>query len=396
MRVGITLTIQKEKSLFSNGLRQNCFMLYDVFKRIKSVTEIYIINTNFKLTDEELAEISWVKGYDVITWGKKIKDQIDVLITLDSVPAENDLLYFKSGGNKKIVGYKGGNSFVMHMEDVLFSSKYGDDPNSPKHGVIATELFDEIWMVPQQEFHNQQFFEIAHKCEAKSVPFVWSPKFIEEVAEVYIKRGTSPHFDDKTFDKWKVATVEPNLSVLKNIVPLVYACEYAYQKNPEIFQEFNITNSGKILTNKTLIDIVKNFKSHKDKKMIFDSRYNIAHVLVNFADLVICNQWGNALNYAYLDVVYFGTPLVHNAHLCKDIGYYYEDFKLKDAGDLILKAIEERKSDKDYTTRHREILKRYTIENEEMISQYEFLLNNLFEKNEIDGKKYDWQTNLLN
>ena len=106
MRVGITLTIQKEKSLFSNGLRQNCFMLYDVFKRIKSVTEIYIINTNFKLTDEELAEISWVKGYDVITWGKKIKDQIDVLITLDSVPAENDLLYFKSGGNKKIVGYK--------------------------------------------------------------------------------------------------------------------------------------------------------------------------------------------------------------------------------------------------------------------------------------------------
>jgi hypothetical protein len=130
--------------------------------------------------------------------------------------------------------------------------------------------------------------------------------------------------------------------------------------------------------------------------MIFDSRYNIAHVLVNFADLVICNQWGNALNYAYLDVVYFGTPLVHNAHLCKDIGYYYEDFKLKDAGDLILKAIEERKSDKDYTTRHREILKRYTIENEEMISQYELLLNNLFEKNEIDGKKYDWQTNLLN
>ena len=63
---------------------------------------------------------------------------------------------------------------------------------------------------------------------------------------------------------------------------------------------------------------------------------------------------------------------------------------------LILKAIEERKSDKDYTTRHREILKRYTIENEEMISQYELLLNNLFEKNEIDGKKYDWQTNLLN
>ena len=54
MRVGITLTAVKEKSIFSNGLRQNCFMFYDVLKEIKSVSEVYIINTNFKLTDAEL------------------------------------------------------------------------------------------------------------------------------------------------------------------------------------------------------------------------------------------------------------------------------------------------------------------------------------------------------
>jgi hypothetical protein len=395
MRVGITLTIEKNGSLFSNGLVQNCFTLYDVLKEIESVSEVYIINTNYTLTDEELKENSWAKGYDIITWGPKIKDQIDILITVGSVPAEDDLLYFKSGGNKKIISYKCGNTFLIHMEDILFSGKFGNKGETKKHGVITTEVFDEVWMVPQQEFHNKQFFELAHNCESKSVPFVWSPKFINELVPSYIERGITPFFDDKVFDKWKVAAIEPNINMQKTLLPIIYSCEYAYKKNPDAFEEFNITNSSKLIKNKTLIDIVKNFESHKDKKMIFDGRYNIVNVLSKFADMIVCNQWGNALNYAYLDTVYFGSPLIHNAHLCQDIGYYYEDFKIKDAGDLILKVIEERKSDKEYTKRHREILKRYTIENKEMINQYELLLKNLFEKNEIDGKQYDWKTNLL-
>ena len=395
MRVGITLTIKKDKSLFSNGLRQNCFMLYDVFSRMESVSDIYIVNTNFKLKGKELKEVSWVKDYNVITWNKNIKDELDVLITLDTVPSEKDLTYFKDGGKNKIVGYKGGNSFVMHTEDILFNGRFGENQETKKHGVIISDLFDEIWMVPQQEYHNKQYFELTHNCEAKSVPFVWSPKFIEELAPLYAKKGLTPHFDDKNFDKWKIASIEPNLSVLKNLLPIIYSCEYAYKKNPESIHEINIMNSTKLLKNETLVSIVNTFKSHKDKKIIFDSRYNIVYTLSKFADMIVSNQWGNALNYAYLDTVYFGTPLIHNAHLCKDIGYYYEDFKMKDAGDLILEVIDKRKSDKGYTDRNREILKRYTVENKEMVEQYELLLKNLFDKNEIEGKQYDWKTNLL-
>jgi hypothetical protein len=395
MRVGITITVEKGKSLFSNGISQNCFTLYDIMKQIKSVSEVYIINTNYKLTDAELKEISWVKGYDVITWGDKIKDQIDVLLTVGAVPSEQDLKYFQSGGNKKIVGYKCGNTFLIHMEDILFSGRTDESPDARKHDVMSTKLFDEIWMVPQQEFHNKQYFEISHQTEAKSVPFVWSPKFIKELIPGCIEKGITPFFDEKKFDKWKVAAIEPNINMQKTLLPIIYACEYAYTKNPDAFEEFNITNSNKLVKNKILLDIVKEFKSHKDKKMIFDGRYNIVYLLSKFADMIVCNQWGNALNYAYLDAVYFGAPLIHNAHLCKDIGYYYKDFQVKDAGDLILKAIEERKLDTNYTDRHRKILKRYTIENKRMIVQYELLLKNLFEKNEIDGKQYDWKTNLL-
>ena len=82
--------------------------------------------------------------------------------------------------------------------------------------------------------------------------------------------------------------------------------------------------------------------------MIFDARFNIVHVLVNFADLVICSQWGNALNYAYLDVVYFGTPLVHNAHLCKDIGYFYNNFDYFEGANILNKIINNHEQNSDY------------------------------------------------
>ena len=41
------------------------------------------------------------------------------------------------------------------MEELLFNGKIGDD-NTTKNGILKTREFDEIWMVPQQEYHNKQ------------------------------------------------------------------------------------------------------------------------------------------------------------------------------------------------------------------------------------------------
>jgi hypothetical protein len=145
-----------------------------------------------------------------------------------------------------------------------------------------------------------------------------------------------------------------------------------------------------------IIAIVKYMDAFKDKKFAFDGRYPIVHILANFAEMVVSQQWGNPLNYAYLDAAYFGIPLVHNAHLCQDLGYYYEDFKLKDMSKQILRAVDERKSDKTYTERQNKILDRYRYTNKSMVEQHALLIKNLWEKNEIDGAtNYDWQTNTI-
>ncbi|MGF6856516.1 DUF2827 family protein [Paraburkholderia sp. CI3] len=47
--------------------------------------------------------------------------------------------------------------------------------------------------------------------------------------------------------------------------------------------------------------------------------------LAQNTDIVISHQLENPLNYFYLEVRWQGYPLVHNAHLCADLGYYYRD-----------------------------------------------------------------------
>lgn len=395
MRVGITLQLQKKKSLFVNGIDLNCLMFYDVVKEIDFVEGVYLVNTSKeKLTEEELKEIKWLNGYEIINWDGEVRNKINFLITLGSVPHDTDLKWFKSVNNNKIVAYKGGNSFILHMEELLFNGKIGEN-NTTKNGILNTKEFDEIWMVPQQEYHNKQYLEIQHECKARSVPFVWSPKFIEKDAKIYENTKQTPWFDDKVFDKYVVACVEPNMSVLKNMLPILYSYEHAYRLEPELFQKFHVTNATQHLKNSTLLQFAACLSIHKDKKLAFDARWPITTLLARDHHMIVSHQWGNALNYAYLDIVYFGFPLVHNAHLCQDIGYYYENFEVKDGGELIVKAAKERKLDADYTKRHHEILKRYTVDNREMINQYGRLIKNVYEKNEIDDTNYDWKSNLL-
>ena len=48
-----------------------------------------------------------------------------------------------------------------------------------------------------------------------------------------------------------------------------------------------------------------------------------------------------ALNYLYLEVCWQGYPLIHNAHLCSDLGYYYPDNDIETGARQLLQAIDE-------------------------------------------------------
>lgn len=396
MNIGITIQLKENTSLFVNGINQNVLMLYDILNEIEFVNNVFLVNTQTNLSDEQIQSLTWLDNYKVHSWSHETGDVIDVLITLGSTPQDQDLLLFKhkKRGNK-LIGYKGGNSFVLHMEELLHLGRTPGEKQI-KNPMVKSTLFDEIWMVPQQEFHNKDFFEIQNKTKAKSVPFVWSPKFIEMDAQIITKNEqATPYFDDKVFDKYRATSMEPNTSVLKNLLPILYIYEHAYGLNQNLFSKFHITNANHHMENPFLLHAVAGLDIQKNKMIAFDVRRSVVNLLSFFSEMVVSHQWGNPLNYAYFDVVYFGHPLIHNANLCQDIGYYYEGFKLKDGAKLMIQAAEERKSDTHYTQRHRNILKRYTVNNKEMIEQYGMLLKNLYDLNDIHNKQYNWKTNLL-
>jgi hypothetical protein len=87
--------------------------------------------------------------------------------------------------------------------------------------------------------------------------------------------------------------------------------------------------------------------------------------------------------------------LIHNAPMVQDAGYYYNEFDIKNAGEIIKEVIENHDSRLDeYKERNQKVLERYTKDNEAMLDLYDKLLENLFEpgKHQL-SYEYDWKTN---
>lgn len=397
MVVGITIKV--DTSLFSNGLGQNAYFLYDVLTQIDSIDEVYLVIFDKSFDSEKLSSIEHFKEYNVVHWHESI-EKIDLLITVGMMPHDKDLKYFKDRGNTRVVGLKGGNNLILSTEDMLFDKRWGQRNMEVNKGIAYPDrlgLYDEIWMVPQQEYHNKDYYEITYGCPARTTPFIWSPKFIER--EVEKLKTDNPDFkilfNEREVDQWRVASMEPNTSILKNMMPIIHSMEWAYRREKDLFKVFNITNAIEFLDNPILITVGKALQINNDKKLTFDKRWRTPALLGLFADMIVSHQWGNPLNYAYLDVVYFGYPLIHNAHLCKDVGYYYPDFELKRAGDLIVAAAKSHKADPFYMSRNRKIISRYTTDNKKMIDQYKNLVEALFNPLKRIKGKYNWQTNLI-
>ena len=394
------MKLYKGMNIFGNGLGQNCLALYDTFKKIPYVKNVYIIYFEERLKDEDFQDLVFLDGYDVVHWNDREVQSIDLLTIVGTHPKSEVLTSWKNkDANRKCIIYKGGNAMALLTEDIIFERKWVDKGKEQvwKGTSIRLDGIDEIWMVPQQEFHNKQFHEITYGVEAKSVPFVWTPKFIEQ--EFLLKKNLVQdleiEFDNRNFEGWKVVSMEPNTSVLKNMVPLLFAIEDAYKKQPDLFKQFNITNAASFIKNELLIAVASDLEVQKHGKLVFDRRWSAATLLSIIGNFVISHQWGNPLNYAYLDTVYYGYPLIHNAHLCKDIGYYYEGYKLRDAADLMIKAAHERREDTHYMERHRNILKRYMSDyNEDMVNQYGSLIKSLWDGPKVEGE-WNWKTNLI-
>lgn len=381
-KIGVTVILKNGESFFENGIKQNCIMLAKLLMISgHDVTLVNFANENqleeFKFGDIEYKLINVNKSFEEVS-------NLDILIHVSTIPNKSETLYFKSKNpNLKVISYKCGNNYVNDMEDILFKSR----PTNENY-ITYDDSVDGIWYVPQQQFNNHDYYSILNRVSSKAIPFVWDPMFIQE----HINVTPDCFYKPNGLRGKDISVFEPNINIVKYSVPSILAIEHANRLEPDYINNVRITNTKQIMEVNLFVGMMNQLDIVKQQKASFNSRYPIVYYLKEKTDIVVSHQWANPLNYLYLDVLYMGYPLVHNADLLKDLGYYYKDFNLKDAGELILKVAKE--YDNDYEAirkKNLKIIQRYIPTNTKLQEQYNLLLDSLFDE-ELEKSK-SWELN---
>jgi hypothetical protein len=392
MKIGITLGLKDNKeSIWTNGIKQNVLMLVHLLKNSKKKYDVCILNSmNVDFTERP----SYLEGIDIHYFNDKFLE-MDLLIVMGAQIFDYQLETFKrSGDNKKVVSYKCGNNYVIHMENILFR------PSEDKKFQYERQ-YDEIWYVPQQDEVNSGLYKTLYRTNAFAVPFIWSEKFLfEAVREIHkgFKAGkyTKDWQYDNTKEKKILGIMEPNLNIVKFcLIPAMIAEEsYRTITGRKHIEKLRITNGNVVSKHREFMSIIQTFDLFREGKISSESRYQTAYMLTQHLDVLICHQLLNPLNYLYLDAAYLGYPVLHNAPMCKDLGYYYEGSDTTEASKTLNYILTEHdKNIDEYNERNDKVLQRYHIDNEEVVETYDRLIEGVFN----GGNKelvYDPMTNL--
>lgn len=395
MKIGITIGLTEDnESLWINGIKLNALYLAKTLMCIPDY-DVWILDTSDKVTD--LTKVQWDTNiFKIFKFNDKLKE-LDLLITLGTSIPENWSKSFKAiNPNGKIVKYQCGNNYVVDMERVLFGDP--DDTGIPSWDIGH----DQTWIIPQQEHHNKEYFQLIYRHnteDVKVVPFVWDPIFIDRNSEILKALGKKwPEYKPKAISEKKISVMEPNLNVVKYALIPIMMVEAFFRKFGEgSFKQLYIGSGNKLLKNKYFMGMIKNLDIviRTNPLIKFIPRYPVTTFLAEETDVVIAHQWGNPLNYSYLDAIHFGYPVVHNADFIKDAGYYYKDFSIYDGMEQLDLAINSHDANiEEYKIRNQMVLDRYISTNPEVVETYRKLIENLWEPNKHElSYEYNWKTN---
>lgn len=390
LKIGITTGFkQVGESIWTNGIKLNVLILHKLLKNSNNNYEVFLLN-NINLDWKDKPK--YLKDLEIYNFEEKYKE-MDLIISMGGQIQENLLKDFKSSKNKKLISYRCGNNYIISMENMLFRE------DKTVHQI--EDCYDEIWYIPQMHENNHGYFHTLFRTNSIQVPFIWDQKFIREALsdiESGHKNGKfkKDHKYNPNKDKKTIGILEPNLNVFKFCMIPTMIVEESYRgdvgKNK--IEKLMITNSEKLSKHSEFLGILKTFDLFKDKKITAESRYQISFILSQHLDIIVSHQIMNPLNYLYLDAAYMGYPILHNAPMVKDLGYYYEGSDTIQGAKQLDYILENHdKNLEEYNSRNEKVLYRYSSENPKLIETYDLLIDSLFNGgNPI--RNYNQETNL--
>lgn len=389
MKIGITLALKdNQESIWTNGIKQNVLFLARMLKMSTKKHDVCILNT---INLDWSKKPHYLKEIDIYNFNEKFMD-MDLIIVMGAQVHSDDLKKFKEGNNKKVISYKAGNNYILHVEDTLFKEE--------KSSQYEKE-YDEVWYIPQQHENNHGYYHTLYRTPSIVVPFLWDSVYLDEAlkdVDTSFNKGSFKKDSKYNPNKEKkvIGVMEPNLNIVKYaLIPsMVVEESYRTEIGKNKIEKLMLTNAEKLGKNKSFMSIIKTFDLYNDKKITAEARYQTSYIVSQYFDIVVSHQIMNALNYLYLDVAYMGFPVLHNAYMCKDIGYYYEGSSTVEGAKMLNWILENHdKNLEEYDNRTKKVLERYSINNPILIETYDKLIENLFNGKGNSGLSYDVMTN---
>lgn len=371
IRIGITIGLHHEnESLWSNGIKQNAVYLAEALKHCPSVQSVCLVNTTE-------VRITTALPWDLIRWPTRTfeqsKDNVDVLIELGGQISGEQTDYLKRRG-ARVVSYCCGFEYIHAMQAVIFGrAMWGSN-------LYINQRYDAIWMIPQVENISKSYFTTFRRRPAQVAPFVWDPMFTAERSRAYPNQG---EYRPRVGGNGKrISIMEPNHDVVKFCLYPTLIVEEAYRKVPELIEFLHVTNAERLANeSKEFVSLMLQLDIVQQSKAAFVGRFDTPQFLAEMTDVVVSHQWENALNYFYFDVAWQGYPLIHNAHLCPDLGYYYPANDVDLGAQQLIHTLKNHDHQwAEYTERQRNVIARYLPGNPEVTNGYERLLFELFQQ----------------
>jgi hypothetical protein len=367
LRIGITIGLRHEaESAWINGIKQNAYALAQALLHCRQVSSVMLVNTTPVAITPQLP---WdLQRMPTASWDD-CKDDLDVLIELGGQIDAAQTGHLKRRG-AWLVSYCCGFEYVHAMESVLFGTP------GPGDGLFVNPRYDAIWAIPQVAPQNAAYFATLRRRPVQVVPFVWDPFFLTARAAAYPHEGC---YIAKPAGPRRLTVMEPNLNVVKFCLYPIFIAEEAFRRRPWLVSHLHVTNAERLAReSREFFALMSQLDIVRQQRASFIGRFDTPQFLAEHTDAVISHQWENALNYFYLEVCWQGYPLVHNAHLCSDLGYYYPANDLDAGCTQLLAALDGHDARAaDYLQQQRRLIARYLPGDPALTAAYEDLLARL-------------------
>ena len=376
-KIAITFSFpDKLMDIFTNGIRQNTIFFYELLSNIGYDVHMIVFDRDYESTQKiefwNNGSIKYLKLSELTSFGFHLVVQFGFQI-------DEYILDFLKASCIRTVFYNCGNKYFIESESCLYNKNA--EAQDFQYNNFNYHHFDQLWLIPQMMNTCLDYMKILYRSDTIEVPFIWSPS----MSELYEKElGRSIQYKNRGICK-TVSIFEPNLSIIKWAIPSVLICENAHRTivDKSLIKHVYMTNmnnsAGNELPNVKVVNkIVKSLDIFVNKKLSIEGRYNSLYFMSQHSDIAVSHQMENPLNYLYLDLAWMGWPIIHNAHLCKDVGYYYEGFNYEEGSEVLKRVILTHDDNaEEYMKRNRSVIHKYLPTNKYLQEQYISLINKL-------------------